>query len=312
MKICMLTDDPSSIGGGPEHIRHLVHQLSQYDCQVDVITPLTMNPKFNLHNFWQRIKFTFWVLSFLLTTSYNIYHSHTFSTTLFLPLAKLFGKKVGMTVHGAGQSLIGGGFLNRTLIPQFLRWLVLDVWPLDFRLSASHLPGFVFVGNGVDLNEFKNLKRLLHKDFTVLCVSRDDPVKGVTTLKKAVKKLSGVKLHLVSGRRRTVRDFSQSDLYVLPSLSEGFPVVLLEAMAAKLPIVATDVGDCRELVEESRSGLVVLPGDPVALAKAIVQMQKRGDRQKLGENGYNFVKGNYTWEKVAQKAYATYQKVLSQ
>jgi glycosyltransferase involved in cell wall biosynthesis len=62
------------------------------------------------------------------------------------------------------------------------------------------------------------------------------------------------------------------DLFVLPSLKEGFPWVLLEAMAAKIPIVATSVGAVPEVLKSNVSGYLVTPGNPVELAHAIREL----------------------------------------
>lgn len=312
MKICMITDDPTSLGGGPTHIRHVSKILTiKHHLYVDVITPLTMDPKFNFYNIWQRIKYAFWILKFLLTTDYDIYHSHTFSTDAFLPIVKLRGKKSAITVHGRGENLIGGGILNKTGIFKFLSWVILYVWPYDFRFSAGKLKGYVSVGNGVDISEFdKERSKPSPKTFTILCVSRRDPVKGLDILEKAFEEVHqqhpNVRLNLVSGRQRTAKDFKTANLYVLPSLSEGLPVVLLEAMAAKLPIVTTDVGDCRELVERARVGLVVTPGNVAAISDAIVRMLNDKNRARMGEAGYRYVKENFTWDKVAARYYSAY------
>jgi glycosyltransferase involved in cell wall biosynthesis len=64
----------------------------------------------------------------------------------------------------------------------------------------------------------------------------------------------------------------EADLFVLPSRSEAFPNAVLEAMAAGLPIVASATGGIRELVDHERTGLLVSPDDPAALAAAIVRM----------------------------------------
>ncbi|MBK6969481.1 MAG: glycosyltransferase [Candidatus Microthrix sp.] len=60
-----------------------------------------------------------------------------------------------------------------------------------------------------------------------------------------------------------------ADVLVLSSLSEGMPLVLLEAMAASTPIVATDVGGVRECCDDGGAGMLVPPADPVALADAL-------------------------------------------
>jgi glycosyltransferase involved in cell wall biosynthesis len=59
------------------------------------------------------------------------------------------------------------------------------------------------------------------------------------------------------------------DLFVLPSLSEGLSSAILAAMAASLPVIATNVGGIPELVRHGHNGLLVPPGDPNSLAKAI-------------------------------------------
>jgi glycosyltransferase involved in cell wall biosynthesis len=66
--------------------------------------------------------------------------------------------------------------------------------------------------------------------------------------------------------------FSVADLFVLPSLSEGSPNVLLESMAARVPIVATKVGGVTELVKNGESAILVPPGDSESLKTAILEL----------------------------------------
>jgi glycosyltransferase involved in cell wall biosynthesis len=74
-----------------------------------------------------------------------------------------------------------------------------------------------------------------------------------------------------------------SDVFVLSSRSEGLPVSVLEAMAAELPVVASDVGGLAELVVDGESGILVPPGDPESLAEALRRLIGDRDlRRKLG------------------------------
>ena len=65
-----------------------------------------------------------------------------------------------------------------------------------------------------------------------------------------------------------------SDLFVLPSLSEGLPNVVLEALSTGLPVIASNVGGINEVITEEVNGLLFKPGDPEDLAKAILRVVK--------------------------------------
>ena len=79
---------------------------------------------------------------------------------------------------------------------------------------------------------------------------------------------------------------STLDIFVLPSWSEGFGRANLEAMAAGLPIVSTNVGGIPEVVVDGESGILVPPHDPTALAEAIIRLaEDKNLRKKIGEAG---------------------------
>ena len=87
---------------------------------------------------------------------------------------------------------------------------------------------------------------------------------------------------------------SAADIHAMPSRWEGFGLSAAEAMAAGLPVVATDVGGLREVVADGETGLLVRPGDPFALAEAIETLARDADlRRRLGEAGRRRVARKY-------------------
>jgi len=76
-------------------------------------------------------------------------------------------------------------------------------------------------------------------------------------------------VHFLGRRDDTPAIYPAMDVFVLPSLKEAFPMVLLEAMAAGVPIVATDVGDASYILERGACGTIVAPGDVSGLSRAI-------------------------------------------
>lgn len=100
--------------------------------------------------------------------------------------------------------------------------------------------------------------------------------------------------------RDTLRTFySTADCFVLPSIDEGMPNALLEAMAASLPIVATDVSGSSELVADGINGFLVPPTSPQALAGALVAIAAdEALRGRLGRASGERVLG-YNWREVA-------------
>lgn len=87
------------------------------------------------------------------------------------------------------------------------------------------------------------------------------------------------------------RYFEEADVFVLPSLSEGVPKVLLEAMARALPVVATKVGGVPDVVQDGENGLLVAPASPDALASAILRAATdEALRTRLSEGALAFAR----------------------
>jgi glycosyltransferase involved in cell wall biosynthesis len=93
---------------------------------------------------------------------------------------------------------------------------------------------------------------------------------------------------------RTRALYAETDVFCLPSFAEGVPVVLMEAMAMKIPVVATEIMGVPELVDDGVSGLLVPPARPDELAKALVRLLgEPALRERMGEEGRRRVAADY-------------------
>jgi|KBSSwiStaDraftv2_1062776.scaffolds.fasta_scaffold176750_2 glycosyltransferase involved in cell wall biosynthesis len=103
-----------------------------------------------------------------------------------------------------------------------------------------------------------------------------------------------------------------ADLFTLPSESEAFPNAVLEAMAAGLPIVASAVGGICEVVHQNRTGLLVPPRDPQALADALCRlMTNHTEAQALAAGGRSLVESRYSFDRMVAAIEQLYDQELS-
>ncbi len=103
----------------------------------------------------------------------------------------------------------------------------------------------------------------------------------------------------------------QSDMFVRPSLMEGMPLTVLEAMACGLPTVATPVGGTAELIVEDETGLLVPPRDVPGLIAALAQLMESPElRMRLGRNARRIVEADYGWQRIANDTLSVYEDVL--
>ena len=103
------------------------------------------------------------------------------------------------------------------------------------------------------------------------------------------------------------REMDKAHCLVLPSLREGHPLILFEAWAHKLSVIATNVGSVVKFVT-AQNGYLVPSGDVTALAQAMIKAINNKSLAQKGGDGFNLVK-NYTWDKTTT-AYANSLKYL--
>jgi glycosyltransferase involved in cell wall biosynthesis len=161
------------------------------------------------------------------------------------------------------------------------------------KAAASIVPrfskvSFSIAGEVLEPDYFAELQTLI-RDLNLS--NRFDFVGGITNLRE----------HL-----------SMADIFVLPSRSEGFSNAIVEAMAAALPVVATNVGGNAEAVKDGVSGFVVPSDDPAALSAAITRLLSDPSLAKaMGEAGKDLVAQNFTAEAMMNRITATYRSLLA-
>lgn len=199
------------------------------------------------------------------------------------------------------------------------------------------------IHNWVETGRYKENTPFASGNFytTIGTISRlDEPKKGLIFLLKAVRKLKnegfGVKLVIAGDgySRKSLEKFvaesalestisfygycddiptflKDIDIFVLPSLSEGFPIVNLEAMASCLPVISSDVGGVSEAICDNLTGILVEPGSEDAIADKIKYVINNKDTAiKMGKIASNSVKEFFDIEINTSKIIKMYEKIL--
>jgi glycosyltransferase involved in cell wall biosynthesis len=120
------------------------------------------------------------------------------------------------------------------------------------------------------------------------------------------------RLHFSGGISDLKQYLSTADVFVLPSRSEGFSNAIIEAMAASLPVVATDVGGNAEAVQDGVTGYIVPAEDPAALAAAIVRLLSDPIKaEEMGQAGKQRVAERFTTGAMMRQITGVYSRLLA-
>lgn len=105
--------------------------------------------------------------------------------------------------------------------------------------------------------------------------------------------------------------YTSADFLILPSLTEGFPKCILEAMACGLPAVASNVGDVADLVHDGSTGFLIDQGNFNMLADKInLLLNDENTRSRMARNARQMISDNYSVEVMARKTLAIYRQCL--
>ena len=149
-------------------------------------------------------------------------------------------------------------------------------------------------------NDFLSAAEIVYESYRnikILCVG--DPIEIQKSVKVPIEFTGGVQ------RNDMVKFYALADIFVLPTLGDNFPLTVLEAMACRVPIVATSVGGIPEIIEDGVSGMLCDSRDPQSLAKSIIFLldnPKAG--REISRTAYDQFLNEYTLEKMV-KGYET-------
>ncbi len=297
-------------------------------------------------NLFGRLWFILSSFFFLLRNNYDIIHVHGVLPIIPVKLANMFKRKrIVLTIHGTRLGVERRdirGKLRNMIERKLTCGLIFDgiiTTSRDFLVNKNVNKNIHVIPNGVDINKFDSVSVGKNKKFKIIYVGRFDKIKGVDFLikgfKDALKIYSDMELHLVGygfdenalkklveklnlqnnvffrGKItgiELIKEYKSSHLFILPSLSEGQPLTLLEAWAAKLPVIVTSVGANIDIVNEE-NGFMIPPKSSESIANAIINAREKENLQMIGINGYELVKKEFTWDNTTKKVYRVYKNI---
>jgi glycosyltransferase involved in cell wall biosynthesis len=220
------------------------------------------------------------------------------------------------------------------IVLYFAQFIIVTANYLSLALPKDHNSKIYVIPNGVDTNQFK--PDLKAKKNLILFVGRLEPQKNLFTLIDAVKNASvGSKelLFIGSGSLKSElllfakkikvnlsiidsinhsslpKYYNKALLFVLPSLDEGQPKVLLEAMSCGVPVLVSDIPAHREIVTHKITGLIS-ENKPEILAKYIKELMKKPSyRRLLGTNARNLISKRYSMRILNKQEISLLKKV---
>lgn len=160
--------------------------------------------------------------------------------------------------------------------------------------------GVIYLAQATEFLQDKNLR---------LIVIGDGPERGAVE-KEFHRHCAERAIFLGNKTHDAIVDFySAADFSILPSLMEATSISGLEAMAAGLPLVGTEVGGIPELIKDGVNGYLCEPANPRDLATKIDTLVSQ-DLEKLGYNSRKMVEDNFDWQQIAAKTLKAYKRIL--
>lgn len=292
---------------------------------------------------------TFVFLRYNKKEKYDILHAHTYLPLLVGKIWSMLTKiPIIATVHGSQIMDIGkrsfAYYIQKILLTKIK--YALEICVGKNFLEYSNVNKVVNIWNGVNMEEFiwehyssnQNLKKLLF-------VWRLDRTKGVDVLIDAIEYIvhtlyitnilldvvgygydekkyhdqvkkywlqKYIIFHWSKQWKELIKFYKQADIMIVPSRAEWFGIIILEAMASGIPVIATRSGGPEDIIQDWRNWFLVKKSDALDLAKKIVEFIQWNIKNlnQIVDNWYVTIRKRYTWESISSQIYTQYESLV--
>lgn len=289
---------------------------------------------------------------YLIENRINLLHTHNYKSNLIGLMAAWFaGIPVVATAHGftgSSKAVLLYEKIDKFVLKAFFKKVAVVT---DAMFPEWKSPRKSVIANGVDVQRFKRdetSRQQIRKEFgikdgevLIATVGRLSKEKNQELLLDAavrlLQKYNHMKILIVgdgpemAALRAKVRSdriedkviftgvlgnlapvYQAMDIFVLPSLTEGVPLVILEAMASRIPIVATRVGGIPGIITDGKTGILAAPGRADELAAKIeIFLNDRQKREESAQTAFRFVNENFSQEKMFERYRRFYREALN-
>lgn len=276
----------------------------------------------------------------------DVVHTHIDSAIYVMPWIAIHPNVIKIhTVHNQAEKEFGilkrkimkAGYRLFNITPVAISDLIKKSILLEYGISEERVP---VIYNGIDVSRFKPVKRKeTSRTLQILHVGRFFPQKNHDFMIQAVSEMvqKGLDFHVTfvgegplfdemvrkvhelgissyitfAGTTNFISDYySAADIFILPSIFEGLPLSLLEAYAAELPVIASNVGGVSDICENHKNGYLIEPNNMDQFINAVISLIDQSHRKKYSEYNAEYIK-NYDVDVVACRYLKLYKEISS-
>ena len=346
MKIFILSDqEPERKGGVNNVLKNTVPKLRSHNLTItqQTITGLCFHRNTFLKKTPHLVKLLvvtfFTLLKYLHSASkFDVIHAHGISAWIpTILMAKILQKPSVITLHETKDYTILPTFFGGKKLAQLV-WKF-AIRTVDYLISVANLApshrNFVYIPNGVNIEDFNPSEHAVGTK-NVLFIGRLSIEKGIKYLVAASKKIkeeypnstftviapsASSYINILNANDIEVitaplsfeelkQYYTRADIFVLPSLHEAFPLVILEAMSCGVPVIASDVGGISDIILDGETGFLVKPQNSTEIFTKIDYLfTHNNERLKMGRQAYKRIKEKFTWELAVLKYLKFYRRI---